>query len=140
MPINRFNVRVYGLWVESGAVLVTEECIRSMQVVKFPGGGLEFGEGLKDGLIREWGEELGLHIRVLEHFYTTDFFQPSAFDEHSQVLSVYYRVAAPADSVIRNLVPGERSFWMPLEEVEEEAFTLPIDKVVAGMLRSRPTG
>ena len=129
-----FNVRAYGLWIDKGAVLVTEEHIRDLLVVKFPGGGLEVGEGLRDCLTREWKEELDIDITVGAHFYTTDFYQPSAFDA-SQVISVYYRVEADAPRELQNLVPGERSFWMPLTDVSENAFTLPIDKLVGGMLR-----
>ena len=131
--MKRFNVRAYGLWIRSGAVLVTEEYIRDLLVVKFPGGGLEMGEGLRDCLVREWKEELDLDITVGEHFYTTDFYQPSAFDS-SQVISVYFRVRAEWRGELTNLIPGERSFWMPLADVSEHAFTLPIDKVVGRML------
>lgn len=133
--MRNFNVRIYGIWIRDGALLVTEEYIRDLLVVKFPGGGLEMGEGLRDGLAREWKEELGLDITVGEHFYTTDFYQSSAFGS-SQVISVYYRVEADVPNELTNLVEGERSFWMPLTEVGEEAFTLPIDKVVGSMLRS----
>lgn len=134
--MKRFNVRVYGVWIRDGAVLVTEEKICDLTVVKFPGGGLEMGEGLRDCLAREWKEELGLDITVGEHFYTTDFYQPSAFDA-SQVISVYYRVEVAAGAAFSNAVGGERSFWMPLSEVGEEAFTLPIDRVVGRMIRDQ---
>src|ERR1041384_413000 len=90
---SRFNVRVYGIWIEDGHLLVNEELIRGRRVIKLPGGGLELGEGTIDGLKREWMEELGLDINVFQHYYTTDFFQQSAFDD-SQVISIYYLVSA----------------------------------------------
>ncbi|GAA4465749.1 hypothetical protein GCM10023093_18420 [Nemorincola caseinilytica] len=129
----RFNVRVYGIWVHEGRLLVNEEQIRGRVVVKLPGGGLEWGEGTRDCLVREWKEELGLDVTVTEHFYTTDFFQHSAFDD-SQVISIYYRVMANAVRPIVNHVPGERTYWLPLGEVGEHTFTLPIDKIVGGMI------
>jgi len=46
----RFNIRVYGLWLNNNAILVNEELIRGQQVIKFPGGGLEMGEGAIDDL------------------------------------------------------------------------------------------
>ena len=131
----RFNIRVYGIWIDDQKILVNEELIRERKIIKFPGGGLHWGEGIKGCLIREWKEELNLDIMVLDHFYTTDFFQPSAFD-NSQVISIYYRVTAPLPPVIINNEPNERTFWMDLEDLSAETFTLPIDKLVGGMLRT----
>lgn len=130
---SRFNIRVYGLWIHQGRLLVNEEIICGQRVLKLPGGGLELGEGTIEGLKREWREELGLDIEVLAHFYTTDFFQPSAFDD-SQVISIYYLVRANASVPLKNLQENERTFWLPLSELSEDSFTLPIDRLVARML------
>lgn len=133
--MKRFNIRVYGIWVHEGKILVNEEHIYGRQVIKFPGGGLDWGEGAIDCLKREWKEELNLDIEVRDHFYTTDFFQVSAFDD-SQVISIYYWVTAEAPEIIVNHVPGERTYWMDVAEVSEDTFTLAIDKVVGGMLKA----
>lgn len=131
----RFNIRVYGIWIEDGKLLVNEEVIRGLShtVIKFPGGGLDFGEGIADCLKREWKEELGTDIAIIRHFYTTDFFQPSAFDD-SQVISIYYLVSASVPAMIINNIPGERTYWLDMKDVSTDTFTLPIDKVVGQML------
>lgn len=128
-----FNLRVYGIWIHGDKLLVNEELIKGRTVVKFPGGGMDLGEGTIDCLKREWKEELDLDIEVLEHFYTTDFYQPSAFD-NSQVISIYYLVAASIPSVIVNRVPNERTYWMELNKLNADTFSLPIDKIVGNML------
>lgn len=132
---SRFNVRVYGIYIHEGRLLVNEELIRGRHVIKLPGGGLELGEGTREGLTREWKEELGLDIQVLDHFYTTDYFQPSAYDD-SQVLSIYYFVTSsqPPDEIV-NLIEHERTYWLPLEQLTDLTFTLPIDRIVGGLLR-----
>lgn len=133
--MRRFNVRVYGIWIHEGRVLVNEELIRNTLITKFPGGGLDWGEGTIDCLTREWKEELGIDIEVLDHFYTTDFFQHSAFDD-SQVISIYYRVnAETVPATFTNLVANERTFWMPLADLGADTFQLPIDKKVGDMLQ-----
>ena len=129
----RFNIRVYGIWIQDGKILVNEELIRGKKIIKFPGGGLDWGEGIKDCLVREWREELSIDIHVLDHFYTTDFFQPSAFD-NSQVISIYYFVTAPVPDIFVNSEANERTYWMNISEVSADTFTLAIDKVVGGML------
>jgi len=130
----RFNIRVYGIWMQDGSVLVNEEIIHGNTIIKFPGGGLDWGEGTIDCLKREWREELGIDIQVLEHFYTTDFFQASAFD-NSQVISIYYLVTAPVPETITNHVENERTFWMDAKDISADTFTLAIDKVVGKMLQ-----
>ena len=53
-----FNLRVYGILInEQNQLLVSDEYIRGMKITKFPGGGLEFGEGTRDCLKREFLEE-----------------------------------------------------------------------------------
>ncbi|HXU27440.1 MAG TPA: NUDIX domain-containing protein, partial [Bacteroidia bacterium] len=86
-----FNVRVYGVLVEDGKLLVSDEYIKEHEITKLPGGGLEFGEGTIECIIREFKEETNLTVTVKTHFYTTDFFVKSAFNT-SQVISIYYIV------------------------------------------------
>src|SRR5206468_6399504 len=91
----RFNIRVYGVLInDQNQVLVSDEMIRGKNYTKFPGGGLEFGEGTRDCLQREFLEEMNLKVEVQEHLYTTDFFQISAFNPDHQIISIYYKVQA----------------------------------------------
>ncbi|MBK7383593.1 MAG: NUDIX domain-containing protein [Flavobacteriales bacterium] len=144
----RFTIRVYGLLLHQGSVLVADELIKGQRITKFPGGGLEFGEGLKDCLIREIREEIGVEALDPEHFYTTDFFQQSTFhSDPMQVVSVYYtfRVADPnAISLVTEPFagingPGDQEVfrWWRIEGGREEDLSLPIDKVVWGMVRAK---
>lgn len=87
-----FNVRVYGILVnQQNEVLISDEQVGSFAFTKFPGGGLEYGEGLIDALKREYLEECNLEIEVIEHLYTTDFFEKSSFND-SQIISIYYLI------------------------------------------------
>lgn len=141
--LKKFNVRVYGLLIEDNALLVSDEYIKGNKITKFVGGGLEFGEGLKDGLAREFKEELDLDVEVTDHFYTTDFFVLSAFDTKSQVISIYYYVKAkqaltfktsekPFDFI--NKAGAQSLRWINLDQLKENDFTLIIDRRVAELL------
>ena len=150
-----FNLRVYGvLFGENDDILVSDEYIRGNYYTKFPGGGLEFGEGTRDCLKREFKEEMDLDVEVTDHLYTTDFFQMSAFNPEHQIISIYYYVRAleaikaplrtkPFDFDERELaIYAERKEcetfrFIPRAQFGEESVTLPIDKVVARILTGR---
>ncbi len=143
-----FNVRVYGILIGANQqILVTDELVHGKYITKFPGGGLEFGEGTIDAIKREMMEETGITVKVTGHFYTTDFFQVSAFNPYSQVISIYYLLKAisPIDVPIKQKPfdfdeekEGAISFrLLPSKSISEEHFTFPIDKKVATLLRER---
>jgi 8-oxo-dGTP diphosphatase len=145
-----FNVRVYGIMInDQQQVLVSDEYIRGGYYTKFPGGGLEFGEGTLQCVIREFQEEVNLDIEVIEHLYTTDFFQISAFDNKSQIISIYYLVKAvspftakilnrPFDFIIpEGVTEVEGVRWISKEEFSSAIITLPIDKVVADLVKEK---
>jgi ADP-ribose pyrophosphatase YjhB (NUDIX family) len=149
-----FNIRVYGILInEQKQVLVSDEYIRGDYITKFPGGGLEFGEGTRDCLKREFMEEMTLNVRVGDHLYTTDYFQMSAFNPAHQIISIYY-YAHPLEAITVPLRTkpfdfDEQQMAVYAEKKETETFrfinwddfseasvTLPIDKVVAKLLKS----
>lgn len=150
-----FNIRVYGILInEQKQVLVSDEFIRGNFYTKFCGGGLEKGEGTIDCLKREFMEEMNLPVLVTEHLYTTDFYQQSAFNPAHQIISIYYMVSALAEITvpIRNApfqfdeeqlkvyeATGETETFrfININEFSDESVTLPIDKVVAALIKKR---
>ena len=147
-----FNVRVYGILIgENKQVLVSDEYIRGTYITKFPGGGLDFGEGTRDCLKREFKEEMNLEVRVGTHIYTTDYFQLSAYSQR-QIISIYYYAHAlepikvplrqkPYDfdeqqlAIYKQTEKTETFRFINWDEFSEGSVTLPIDKVVAKMLK-----
>ncbi len=148
-----FNIRVYGILInEEKKVLVSDEFIRGKYYTKFPGGGLDLGEGTRDCLRREFKEEMDLDVEILDHIYTTDFFQMSAFNPADQIISIYYYVKALEEikAPLRNkefdFDEDQLKIYKEKNEIEtfrfidwdnfsDESVTLPIDKVVASMLK-----
>lgn len=153
--INRFTIRVYGILMDSkNRILLSDEFIRGDYFTKFPGGGLEFGEGTRDCLKREFKEETGLDVHIGEHIYTTDYFQVSAFRNTDQIISIYYHVhpldpSALADLPVKNTPfdfaphqvadPNGQSEvlrWFDWELFHAGAVSLPIDKIVVNLLKA----
>lgn len=140
--ISNFNLRVYGLLIEDEKVLITHENRGGMKMTKFPGGGLEFGEGLAACLKREFQEELKINVELGALFYVNDFLQVSAFNPKDQLLSFYYSVFTNGELDFskkekEDLGINEQSFeWMPIEKLNKNQFTFPIDQYVAELLKS----
>ena len=147
------SVRVYGILMnEAKQVLVSDEYIRGEYFTKFPGGGLDIGEGTRDCLKREFMEEMNLKVSIGDHIYTTDFFQISAFNSAHQILSIYYSAKA-LEPIKVPLRTNEFDFdeqqlqvyaqtkqietfrFVDWENFSGEKVTLPIDKIVADLVK-----
>ncbi len=147
-----FNLRAYGIYInEHHQILVSDEYIRGQYFTKFPGGGVELGEGTRDCLKREFREEMNWNIEAGDHIYTTDFFQPSVFKNSDQIISIYYFVK-PLEPITFSLIKKPFDFtetqleiydkvkqiesfrFIDLADFSPESVTLPIDKIVAEML------
>ncbi|MCO6494059.1 MAG: NUDIX domain-containing protein [Bacteroidetes bacterium] len=141
----RFNIRVYGILTnDRNEVLISDEYRWEKFFTKFPGGGLEWGEGLKECLQREFKEELKLDIEVGEIFYVTDFFQQSAWLDTDQIISIYYQITCSEKNTLQfesYQIPfnaeQEKYRWLSLSEISENSFTFPIDKIVGKILREK---
>lgn len=131
--IKKFNLRVYGLLVRDGKLLVSAEKYVGWDLRKFPGGGVEYGEGVKDALKREWKEELEAEIEIGELFYVTDYFLQSAYRDEDQIISFYYRVYTD-EIVLKNKLEHE-VFWLELNEEKYTEFSFPQEQMVYEMLR-----
>jgi 8-oxo-dGTP diphosphatase len=140
-----FTIRVYGLLInERGDILLSDEFRYNTRMTKFPGGGLTFGEGPEDCLLREAMEEFGQPAEIIEHYYTTGFFQKAMFFENHQLISIYYRIRLRDPlSFMVSAEPfgysaetdGSQSFrWKSLAELKTSDLTFPIDRHVAGLL------
>jgi hypothetical protein len=95
---------------------------------------------------------MNLEVKVTDHIYTTDFFQLSAFNPAHQIISIYYfaeplepiRVTLrekPFDfderemSVYKKTGETETFRFIEKHNFSEEIVTLPIDKIVAGIVK-----
>lgn len=143
-----FTIRVYGLLISQDQILLSRENIYGEIYTKFPGGGLEFGEGVVDCLKREIMEEAGIRIKDWELYHINEDYLASAFHHSKQVLSIYYRIWSDEISQIKTVDPEESAklkvhsdqvlYWAPLNSLNDEPIHLPVDQEVVRLL-SRST-
>lgn len=143
MQVSNFNLRVYGLLIHEDKVLITHEHRAGLDMTKFPGGGLEKGEGIESCLKREFLEEMNVEIEVMGLFYVNEFLQISSFNEADQLISFYYFVKISEEQIElidqlinrKNVEKNSQKFeWLLLDSIRVENFTFPIDRAVAQRL------
>lgn len=144
----KYNLRVYALIInEEQEILLSDEYQLDMKMTKFPGGGMEYGEGTIDCLQREALEEFGQSLVNIRHFYTTDYYQPALFFKDTQLISIYYLAELSEEIRFRvsrkpfdipEMKNGQQSFrWVALNNLSEKDLTFPIDRRVLRMLKAR---
>ena len=132
-----FVIRVYGFIInDNNEILIADEFHYDTFMRKFPGGGLEHGEGIVDCLRRELKEELGFNLSILEQVFITPTFVTSAFNSSAQVIGVYFRVR-PVEEMIslyreNSLPPTENGMenfkWISMDALSKSDFTFTTDQ------------
>jgi len=133
--IKKFNVRVYGFLIKNQEVLIAEEIHDGEKIVKFPGGGLKFGEGTFDGLKREFREELGVDVIVEDLIYVNDFFQNSYFYPSHQLICIYYKVKLKEETQLKSFEGHIDFVWKNIKETPLNYLSFPIDQIAFEKLK-----
>lgn len=88
------TIRVAGLLVHEGRILMVEQGHGEERYWLLPGGGVQFGETLADALRREFDEEIGLRVGVYKLLAIVESISPDpAYAKH--VVHLVFEVSAP---------------------------------------------
>lgn len=138
MTPSSFNIRIYGILKKGNQVLVSDELIGGKAVTKFPGGGLELGEGIEECIEREFEEELDISVTMESIYYVNEFYQTSAFDEREQLISIYFMVKQtdakeiPIAKKAFAFPPHQKQCfrWMEIKKIRQMDIHYPVDQKV----------
>ena len=118
-----FQVRVTGILVEQGRILLVRQRLSATRGWSLPGGRLERGETLEEGPLREFREETGLEVRVDRLLYLCDA-EPSGH----MLLHITFAVTRtggeltlPTNEFDENPISDVR--FVPLEALPEYGFS-----------------
>lgn len=135
--IDKINIRVYACILKDEQLMILHEEYAGEKLLKLPGGGLEFGEGLIDCLHREFAEELNVKIKILEHLYTQEEFVQSKFHDQEQLLTIYYTAEIVDEENLKILDPTiDFIDWIDIRAVENP-FPLPVDRIAFEKLKEK---
>jgi ADP-ribose pyrophosphatase YjhB (NUDIX family) len=128
MPVSEASapqVRLTGILVEGGRLLVERQVLRERANWNLPGGRLELGETLAECLCREMLEETGLLVEPVELLYVCDRFK--SLDR--QVVDMSFRVRRIGGRLVEGPhVDGEGECFaavrmVPVEELTDYGFS-----------------
>lgn len=143
--MTKLSQRVYGIIInDHQEVLISDEFRFGLYFRKFPGGGVEKGEGIIQALKREFFEELETSILSYEFLFFNDYYQQSSFDTETQVTCFYYIVTCrdihklgKEDYQLPLTEDGEYQKWVRLADLKESDLTFPIDKDALKCLKNK---
>lgn len=67
-----FTIRMTGVLIEAEKILLVKQKVNDKRNWSLPGGKLERGETLEQGIIREMKEETGLDVEIIKLLYVCD--------------------------------------------------------------------
>ncbi len=113
-PDSFFRVSVKGLYVRDGKILLVRESTTMSGKWELPGGGLDFGENIEEGLRREIKEEMGLNVTKVSDkpFYVWTY----RYENNRRNIGWYYSL------VVAYRIELESLDFTPSEECEALTF------------------
>lgn len=131
-----FRPSVYGVLIESNKILLS----RQWDGYDMPGGGIEIHETIEEGLKREFIEETGIEVELLQPFHCeTSFFNPSHSAKHKHEywnsLLIYYLVKKVGGEISKdNFDEEEKDYadmaeWISLDGINKLKFINSVNSV-----------
>lgn len=74
---NQLRVRVNGVLIKDNKLLIAKHLMGNGEVFwSVPGGGMIYGQSVKENLAREFLEETGLKVKVQDYLFVHEFLKP----------------------------------------------------------------
>lgn len=133
------TLRVAGLLVYEGRILMVEQGRAGERYWLLPGGGVRFGETLSDALRREFLEELSLRVGVSKLLAIVESVSPDP-DYRKHVVHLVFEVSAPNDVAPEPHDPKVLSAAF-LDELQLQRVDVrpPITEFLSGCVRELPS-
>ncbi|HOZ55869.1 MAG: putative 8-oxo-dGTP diphosphatase YtkD [Parcubacteria group bacterium ADurb.Bin316] len=128
----KFRPSVYGVLIENDKVLLSKQ----WDGYDFPGGAMEIDETIEEALVREFKEETGLEIKVLDVIECRhDFWLTPFTEDHCNSILMYYLVEKIGGEMsVDGFDEHEKQYagmpeWISINDVEKIKFYNPVDSV-----------
>jgi 8-oxo-dGTP pyrophosphatase MutT (NUDIX family) len=128
------NLRVYGVLLRAGSVLMSTEHVAGRDILKFPGGGVEPGETPEAALCREFQEESGLEIAPIGLLHVPGtLFSPWTLAPYTPL---YYLVVGEGNPCAPDHEPLTLGFMTPEDAIRSARMAEPEIEALRRALRT----
>ncbi len=123
MSSSLMQVRVTGVLIEAGSVLIVQQRVSPERTWSLPGGRVEQGETLEEAVVREMLEETGLATEVVKLLYVCDIpaSKPSVLHITFLLRRVTGEIRLPTNELDANPIGDVR--MVPCDELYEYGFS-----------------
>ena len=124
------KIRVTGIVLDQDRILLVEQNVDKLRSWSLPGGGLEEGETLEQGVVRELEEETGLIVTLKELLYLCDYIRD---DRH--VIHITF-LAEAVDTTLGTTTPGldenpiKSILFVPVKNLKDYGFSAKFKQLV----------
>lgn len=125
VPKEKFYFRpsVYGMILDQGKVVTMEN--KSNKKLWFPGGGMEVGEKMEEGLKREIKEETGLEVEIDRLLLTKEnFFYYQPLDEAYHAFLFFFLCRPKSSILIKDELvddlESKKPRWTDIDKIKPE--------------------
>lgn len=138
-PCNKPTIRVAGLLVREGSILMVEQGRGEERYWLLPGGGVQFGETLSDALRRELQEELGLRVGVQRLLAIVESLSPDP-EYAKHVIHLVFGISASPEALPEPLEDKVlKARYLSELELHSADVRPPITEFLLGCVREMPS-
>ncbi|MFH1565403.1 MAG: NUDIX domain-containing protein [bacterium] len=118
-----FRPSAYGLILHKGKIVTLKN--KSNKKIWFPGGGIEIGERMEQGLLREIKEETGLKVKIKKLIFSKEnFFYYQPLDEAYHAFLFFYlcepiKTRMISDEEVQDY-ESEKPRWTEIKKIKKE--------------------
>ena len=96
----KIGIRTATVVIKEGKVLLVNSKYEDGEYYLFPGGGVEFGETIEEGAIRETLEETGVNVEIKKLLHANEFIYKNDWDKRS--VTIFF-LATPKEEFTENI-------------------------------------
>jgi ADP-ribose pyrophosphatase YjhB (NUDIX family) len=118
---NKIGIRPATITLKENKVLLVKSKYKNKEFFLFPGGGLEFGETIKEGAVRETFEETGIKIKIKKLIHVNEYIYKNDWKKRS--INMFF-LAEPINKTKINIQTKDKgkikeTLWIDIKDLNK---------------------